>query len=375
MSQWSLVKKPNWVGDGKDVYSAGNILATEKGWVYTPSGEVLVAIRALTTKNGDVADAAVVPTFTAAVSYSGTLNTVTGDIVTVTLTASEPVAVSGTPTIDLVIGANTRQLTYDSINSTDTSLVFTYEVVAGDSAPLWQINTLYSIGDKFLQGSQWYEVATGYTSGSVFDNLLVSTVGVDVGGSGFQVSTTKPVTFTGGTEVVAATAEATIDASGAVTAINVLTGGEYSVAPTGVSVESTPVAITSASWLADVATIVAPGHGFLTGYSVTIAGMDPIAYNGTYSITVIDVDTFTYALIGDPGATVTTGTATSVTVEPTVTITTAAIDTPNLTMTTQQVTVAALTIGGVVSDIMPSQALVTASVTFTAPDTSLTTAN
>lgn len=375
MSQWSLVKKPNWVGDGKDVYSAGNILATEKGWVYTPNGEVLVAIRALTTKNGDVADAAIVPTFTAAVSYSGTLNTVTGDIITVTLTASEDVAVSGTPTIDLTIGALTRQLSYSSGDSDATHLVFNYTVVAEDVAPLWATNHSYLLNDKFLQGSTWYNVDTPYTSGSVFDNLLVSTVGVDVGGSGFQISTTKPVTFTGGTEVVAATAEATIDASGAVTAIAVLTGGEYSVAPTGVSVESTPVAIVSASWLARVATIVATGHGFLTGYSVTIAGMDPIAYNGTYSITVIDVDTFTYALVGDPGATVTTGTATIVTVEPTVTITPAAIDTPNISATTQQVSVAELTVGGVVSDIMPSQALVTASVTFTAPDTSLTTAN
>lgn len=51
MSQWS-----------KDAYSAGNILATEKGWVYTPNGEVLVA------------DTAIVPTFTAPATATTTAN-------------------------------------------------------------------------------------------------------------------------------------------------------------------------------------------------------------------------------------------------------------------------------------------------------------
>ena len=38
------------------------------------------------------------------------------------------------------------------------------------------------------------------------------------------------------------------------------------------------------------------GHGFSSGQSVTIAGATPSAYNGTYTITVLDASTFTYAL-------------------------------------------------------------------------------
>ncbi len=38
------------------------------------------------------------------------------------------------------------------------------------------------------------------------------------------------------------------------------------------------------------------GHGFSSGQSVTIANATPSAYNGTYTITVLDANTFTYAL-------------------------------------------------------------------------------
>ncbi len=134
MSQWSYIKKPNWVGDGKDAYSAANIVATMRGWEYQPTGEVIVAIGALNVKSGDVADAANAPTFTAEVTYSGTSAMVTGDVMTVTLTPSEPVTVSGIPEIGLTIGANTRALVYDAGLSTTTSLVFKYTVVANDAA-------------------------------------------------------------------------------------------------------------------------------------------------------------------------------------------------------------------------------------------------
>lgn len=131
MSQWSYIKKPNWVGDGKDTYLATNIVATTRGWEYQPTGEVLVAISSLSIKNSD---AIVAPIFTAAVSYSGTSSMVTGDVITVTLTSSEPVSVNGVPKIALTIGDNTRELVYDGGQSTDTSLVFTYTITASDSA-------------------------------------------------------------------------------------------------------------------------------------------------------------------------------------------------------------------------------------------------
>lgn len=96
--------------------------------------EVIVAINNLANKILSNSDAIAVPTFTAAATYSALAHAVTGDVITVTLTASESVSVSGTPFINLTIGANTRRASYTSVGSTSTSLQFTYTVVAGDVA-------------------------------------------------------------------------------------------------------------------------------------------------------------------------------------------------------------------------------------------------
>lgn len=346
---------------------------TVQGKVYK-AVEVIVAIRDLAAT---YADAAVVPTFTAAITYSGTLNTVTGDVITVTLTASEAVEVTGTPVITLTIAGVSRNLTYDAATSTGTSLKFKYTVVAGDAAPVWSINHAYALHAKYLHSGTWYDVTTAYTSGSVYDNLKVTAAVTGLpSGSGFRVGTVPAVTFTGGTQVVAPTATATISALGVPTAIAVTAGGEYSVAPTGVTLANPAAAITAATWLANVATITAVGHGFLTGYSVVIAGVTPAAYNGTYTITKVDADTFTYALVvADPGAGTVFGTGTSVVVQPTVTPATAAIDTPNVSATTTQVVVGTSATGANVSDILRAGSVQPATVTFSAPSTTLTTAN
>jgi len=103
--------------------------STVQGVVYK-NIEVVVAISSLDTV---YTDAFVAPTYTAAVTYSGTAAMVTGDIITVTLTANEPVEVQGAPRIALTVGAATRQMALHS-TSTSTSLVFKYTIVALDSA-------------------------------------------------------------------------------------------------------------------------------------------------------------------------------------------------------------------------------------------------
>jgi len=153
MSQWSYTKKPNWVGDGKDAYNGANVVPTLKGWEYQPTGEVLVAISSLNVKNSDVIT---VPTFTALATYSGTSTMVTGDVLTVTLTASEPVKVDGTPAISLVVGGNNRELVFNPTLSTSTSLVFEYTIVAGDSAIAGQV----TIGASTAGGSV-YDIIQG----------------------------------------------------------------------------------------------------------------------------------------------------------------------------------------------------------------------
>lgn len=103
---------------------------------------------------GDVAQ----PT-TDVTNLEGGLTYVTGDILTVTVTASEAVVVDGKPTIALTINATNRVATYDGSASTGTSLVFKYTVVAGDVATAGQFtlgtsmhNTTSSIGDALPNG-------------------------------------------------------------------------------------------------------------------------------------------------------------------------------------------------------------------------------
>lgn len=98
--------------------------------------EVLVAIGQLDQL---FADASILATFTAAISYSGTLNTVTGGIITVTVTSSEPVIITGTPTITLSINGVVRTMIYNAATSTTTSLIFAYVVVAADKAIAGQV--------------------------------------------------------------------------------------------------------------------------------------------------------------------------------------------------------------------------------------------
>lgn len=68
--------------------------------------------------------------------------------------------------------------------------------------------------------------------------------------------------------------------------------------------------VTSITRSATTATVTAAGHGYVTGMSITIAGANEAAYNGAYTITVVDADTFTYTVAGSP-ATPATGTITA----------------------------------------------------------------
>ena len=68
------------------------------------------------------------------------------------------------------------------------------------------------------------------------------------------------------------------------------------------------VAITSA---AGTATVVHAGHGFHTGDNVVIAGAAETEYNGTFALTRIDADSYSYTVVGAP-ASPATGTITAV---------------------------------------------------------------
>lgn len=134
MPQYTYVKKPNWDALG-GAYDATKIVASPKGWVYQPTGEVIVACRGLQAEATDLASP---PTFTAAATHPGAV-WVTGNTLTITVTASEAVRVNPDAYISVIIGANTRKASFDGATSTGTSLVFKYTVVAGDSAIIAQV--------------------------------------------------------------------------------------------------------------------------------------------------------------------------------------------------------------------------------------------
>ncbi len=71
------------------------------------------------------------------------------------------------------------------------------------------------------------------------------------------------------------------------------------------------VALQSASWAGNAATIItATAHGFVTGQPVSVAGIVPSAYNGTFPVVVVDPTRFSYALGSDPGGYLSGGTLT-----------------------------------------------------------------
>jgi hypothetical protein len=70
--------------------------------------------------------------------------------------------------------------------------------------------------------------------------------------------------------------------------------------------------ITSASWLASVATIGISGSAIIpVGTSVVVAGMTPAGYNGTVVVTASSAGSFSYALVSNPGVATVFGTATT----------------------------------------------------------------
>src|SRR5262249_46799671 len=69
--------------------------------------------------------------------------------------------------------------------------------------------------------------------------------------------------------------------------------------------------VTNATWASNVATITtSAAHALTVGQSVAVAGITPSGYNGTFTITSVPTSTtFTYALTTNPGTYTSGGTA------------------------------------------------------------------
>jgi hypothetical protein len=80
---------------------------------------------------------------------------------------------------------------------------------------------------------------------------------------------------------------------------------------------ATTKSITGATWLSDVTTFTCNTHGIPVGANITVAGMTPSGYNGTYVVTAADTNTFSVADAVDPGTFSVGGTVSSETFAPT----------------------------------------------------------
>jgi hypothetical protein len=146
--------------------------------------------------------------------------------------------------------------------------------------------------DPGLDGSATGGLASSITSASWFNGFATITTMIPTGLTVGQMVTVAGVTPNGynGTFVITATTA------------NTLT---YALA-TNPGTFSTVLALSSvasASWGGGFATITTTlAHGLTVGQSVTIAGVNPTAYNGTFTVlTTPTPNTFTFALTTNPG--------------------------------------------------------------------------
>ncbi len=72
--------------------------------------------------------------------------------------------------------------------------------------------------------------------------------------------------------------------------------GNLFTSTSNATIISSSISVTSLTQVAGVATAVAADHGFFSGLSVTISGANETEYNGTFTVIVVDKDTFTFSV-------------------------------------------------------------------------------
>jgi hypothetical protein len=62
------------------------------------------------------------------------------------------------------------------------------------------------------------------------------------------------------------------------------------------------IVITNAAWAGGTATLTAVGHKFIVGQVLTVRGIAPDGFNGNVVVTAKTANTFSYAIVSNPGA-------------------------------------------------------------------------
>jgi len=72
--------------------------------------------------------------------------------------------------------------------------------------------------------------------------------------------------------------------------------GEIYISTTAVTIVNTSISITSLTQIGGVATATASGHGYYSGLAITVSGANQSGYNGTFSVSVINENSFSYTV-------------------------------------------------------------------------------
>lgn len=188
----------------------------------------------------------------------------------------------------------------------DGRSVFTcYPACTADTAPLQFATTNANLLARFAPGSplalatlfRLSGADTAYASTSAAHGLSVgddiTIANVDVSGSDGSIPGTDYANYNGKFKVASVidsthfTYTVVTSPTSPGTGTNITAGG-------GVAVTSAVSGVTYDA-ANSVAVVTKSSHGLISGQVVTIAGASPSAYNGTYTVTVKDANSFTYA--------------------------------------------------------------------------------
>ena len=236
-----------------------------------------------------------------------------------TMSGASPTNYNGTFTVATVI--NTTSFTYTVTGTPSVNTASGVFLVRGGSTTVFA-TTLTAHG--FLVGqtvqisgavpSSWngsYTLltATGTTFSFTTATVLPTATTLGTASTGTTATVTATVTShgfsTGDSVIIEAAAPTAFNGTWSIT----VTGTDTFTFSTGsaLAAPTTPGTVRPAVAKA-YATVTA--HGYLTGDQIVIAGATPTAYNGTFTITKVDNDNFTYSPTSTPGG---ANTGTSVT--------------------------------------------------------------
>lgn len=148
-----------------------------------------------------------------------------------------------------------------------------------------------------ITGTSTFNDAATCTVTATLASTFTSSAPANLTGTVATATSTTPHGFVNGQPVTVSPTNSTFNQSTTSTGVNVVnaTTFTYVLATAAFATDSSGAAGT-AGGLTTTATATATAHGYVTGNSVSIYGAIPSGYNGAYTITVVDANTFTYTV-------------------------------------------------------------------------------